>query len=58
MDAESIWQIVRYILIAAGSWATTKGWIDESTLTSVVGAIGTIFVAVWGLVARAKTPSA
>ncbi|BEV43901.1 hypothetical protein [Afipia carboxidovorans] len=58
MTADSIWQIVRYILIAAGSWATTKGWIDDATVTSLVAAIGTIFVAIWGLVARAKTPNA
>lgn len=58
MNADSIWQIVRYILIAVGSWATTKGYIDADSVTSIVGAIGTIFVAVWGLVARAKTPSA
>lgn len=57
MNADSVWQIVRYILIALGSFATTKGWADESTVTSLVGAIGTIFVAVWGLIAR-KTPSA
>ncbi|MBN8968930.1 MAG: hypothetical protein J0G95_10770 [Rhizobiales bacterium] len=56
--ADSIWQIIRYALIAAGSWATTKGYIDADTVTAVVGAIGTIFVAVWGLVARAKSPSA
>lgn len=30
MTADSIWQIVRYILIALGSFVTAKGWADES----------------------------
>jgi hypothetical protein len=54
MTADSVWQIARYILIAIGSFVTAKGWADESTITSLVSAIGTIFVAVWGLVVRAK----
>lgn len=58
MTADSIWQIVRYILIALGSFVTAKGWADESTVTALVSAIGTIFVAVWGLVARAKDNTA
>ncbi len=57
MNADSIWQIARYILIAAGGYFVSKGVVDESTVTSIVGALGTIFVAVWGLIAR-KTPSA
>lgn len=55
MNADSIWQIVRYILIAIGGYFTSKGVVDESTVTSIVGALGTIFVAIWGLVARSKT---
>lgn len=55
MNADSIWQILRYILIAVGSWATAKGWIDSDTVTSLIGALGTIFVAVWGVWTRAKS---
>jgi hypothetical protein len=55
MNADSIWQIARYILIAAGGFVTAKGWADEATVTSVVTAIGTIFVAVWGVWTRAKS---
>lgn len=57
MNADSVWQIARYILIAVGGYFINKGVVDESTVTSLVGAIGTIFVAVWGLIVR-KTPSA
>lgn len=47
MSGEQIWGICRTILAAAGGVAVGKGWIDNETLTALLGGLGTIFVAVW-----------
>jgi hypothetical protein len=55
MTSDSVWQVVRYLLIAAGSFATGKGWITSDQVTSVIGAIGTLFTVAWGLYVKAGT---
>lgn len=47
MTGEQVWGIARTILAAAGGVAVGKGWIDNETLTALLGGLGTIFVAVW-----------
>jgi len=42
-----IWGVARAILAAGGGYLVAKGMIDAGTLETVIGAIGTIFVAVW-----------
>jgi hypothetical protein len=54
MTAEQIWGIVRTILAAAGGYIVAKGWVDNATLQSVIGALGTIFIAVWSVWAKKK----
>lgn len=54
MQAEQIWGLLRTILAAAGGVAVGKGWIDEQTLTAVLGGIGTIFVAIWSWRSKKK----
>lgn len=54
MTAEQIWGIVRTILAAAGGYIVAKGWIDNATLQSVIGALGTIFIAVWSVWSKKK----
>ena len=49
MTSDSVWQIVRYLLIAAGSFATGKGWVTADQVTGIIGAIGTLFTVAWGL---------
>lgn len=34
--------LLRHLLTAAGAAAVAKGYVDESTATQVIGAIGTI----------------
>jgi hypothetical protein len=54
MNVDTIWQIVRYILIAVGGFFVAKGQVDEGTVEQIIAAIGTLFVAVWGIWARAS----
>lgn len=54
MTAEQIWGIVRTILAAAGGFVVARGYIDAETLSTVLGALGTIFIAVWSVVAKKK----
>lgn len=55
MTSDTIWQIVRYILIAAGSFATGKGWVTADQVTAIVGALGTLFTVAWGLFVKSGT---
>jgi len=55
MSSDMIWQIIRYILIAAGSFATGKGWVTADQVTSIVGALGTLFAVGWGLFVKSGT---
>ena len=54
MTAEQIWGIVRTILAAAGGWVVAKGYIDNATMTSIIGALGTIFIAGWSVWSKKK----
>jgi hypothetical protein len=55
MTSDSVWQVVRYLLIAAGSFATGKGWVTSDQVTGIIGAIGTLFTVAWGLYVKAGT---
>jgi hypothetical protein len=55
MNSDIIWQIIRYILIAAGSFATGKGWVDADSVTQIIGALGTLFTVAWGLFVKTGT---
>jgi hypothetical protein len=55
MTSDSVWQVVRYLLIAAGSFATGKGWVTADQVTGIIGAVGTLFTVAWGLYVKAGT---
>lgn len=55
MTSDTIWQIIRYILIAAGSFATGKGWVTADQVTTIIGALGSLFAVGWGLFVKAGT---
>ena len=44
---EQLWGIIRTILAAVAGWAAGKGYVDNETATTIIGALGTIFVAGW-----------
>lgn len=41
--------IIRHVLTAVGGYLVAKGWVDESTLPEVIGAIITIGGVVWSI---------
>lgn len=55
MTWDTLWQILRYILIALGSFVVGKGWVSDEIVQAVIGAIGTIGAAVWGIYVKAGT---
>lgn len=55
MNADTIWQIIRYVLIAAGSFLAGKGYISAENWETIVGAAGAIFTVLWGLYVKAGT---
>jgi hypothetical protein len=57
MTSDSVWQIVRYLLIAAGSFATGKGWVTSDQVTGIIGAVGTLFTVAWGIYVKFGTSS-
>jgi hypothetical protein len=57
MNSDTIWQLIRYALMAAGGFVVSKGWITNDNLTQIVGAMGTLFVTAWGLYIKWGTTS-
>jgi hypothetical protein len=55
MKWDSVWQILRYVFIAGGSFLVGKGWITAENVETIVGAIGTIGAVIWGLYVKAGT---
>lgn len=55
MTSDSVWQVVRYLLIAAGSFATGKGWVTSDQVTGIIGAFGTLFTVAWGIYVKFGT---
>lgn len=58
MNGEQIWGVIRTLLAFAGGFVVSKGYIDDATLTAVLGALGTIFIAGWSVWSKAKKPAA
>lgn len=57
MNADMIWQIIRYALLAVGGYFTNKGVITGDQLTAIIGGLGTIFTAAWGIYIKYGTTS-
>ena len=55
MKWDTVWQILRYILIAGGGFLSGKGYISAEQVTTLIGAIGSIGAVVWGLFVKAGT---
>lgn len=55
MNSDTIWQIIRYGLIAGFGFLTGKGYISSEQATTIIGAIGTLFPIAWGLFVKAGT---
>jgi hypothetical protein len=55
MNQDTIWQLIRYGLIAAGSFLVGKGYFSEADVTTIIGAIGAVFPIIWGIYVKAGT---
>lgn len=55
MKWDTIWQIIRYLLIAGGGFLVGKGYITETQATEIIGAIGSIGGVIWGLFVKSGT---
>jgi hypothetical protein len=55
MNQDTLWQIIRYVLIAAGSFASGKGWVTADDVTAIVGALGALFTVGWGMYVKYGT---
>lgn len=55
MNSDTIWQIVRYILLAVGGYFVNKGVLTNDSLTQVVAGLGTLFTAAWGIYVKFNT---
>jgi hypothetical protein len=55
MKWDTVWQILRYILIAGGGFLTGKGYLSADQVTSIIGAIGSIGAVLWGLFVKSGT---
>lgn len=55
MSWDTLWQILRYLLIAGGSFLVGKGYITEENVNTLIGAIGSIGAVLWGIYVKAGT---
>jgi len=54
LTKEQVMGIVRHTLTFVGGLLITKGLIDESMLTELVGALSTLSGVIWSIVAKNK----
>ena len=55
MNADTVWQIIRYVLIAVGGWFASRGYVSGDQLETVVGGLGALFPVLWGLFVKFNT---
>lgn len=55
MKWDTIWQILRYFLIAGGGFLTGKGYVTAEQVTTIVGAIGSVGAVLWGIYVKSGT---
>ena len=55
MDQNSwIAGLVRAVLAAVGGIAVSKGYTDESTMTTLIGAVTVLFTGAWSIFSKMK----
>jgi len=55
MNQDSVWQAIRYSLIALGGFLAGKGYVTAEQVTTIVGALGMVFPVIWGFYVKANT---
>lgn len=54
MNKDQILGLVRHGLTFIGGIVLSKGLIEESTLTEIIGAISTLIGAIWSIIEKTK----
>lgn len=52
MNSEQIGGLVRHVLTFVGGIVVSKGYVDEQTMITVVGAVATVVGAIWSFMAK------
>lgn len=52
MDSSQLLSLARNMLAFAGGIVTSKGWVDEETMTTISGVVMTIVPVAWGMWSR------
>jgi hypothetical protein len=54
-DMDMIMGVIRALLAALGGWVANKGWASQEEVTTIVGALITLIVGIWSIVAKARS---
>jgi len=49
---EKVLGVLRHILTFAGGFVVAKGWIDESSVQEIVGALATLVGSIWSVASK------
>lgn len=55
VSMEMIMGVIRALLAALGGWIANKGWASQEEVTTIVGALITLIVGIWSIVAKARS---
>lgn len=55
MNFDTVWQLIRYGLIAVGGIAVGRGMVTQDEVITIVGALGQIATVAWGVYVKAGT---
>lgn len=53
MNRDQVLSLIRNILLFAGGFAVSRGWIDNQTMLEIVGFAATLGASIWALVFHA-----
>lgn len=57
MNQEIIWQLIRYALQGLGAFLVGRGYVTADNVTTIIGAVGSLFATFWGLYVKWGTQS-
>jgi len=55
MSQDMIMGVIRALLAAIGGGLVSKGYVDEATSNTIIGAVITLGTAAWSIAAKKKT---
>jgi len=58
LNVEQIQGIVRHVLGAAGIWFAARGYADDATIQTVIGAATAVVATLWSVISKPTPPKA